>query len=180
MSTPYRHEHRLTNVIVRANLLVIRGLRREQHSDYSFCEKEISFSGFFFCEREIIVNACYVLICLGNGTKPNPSAKIRINIENAREIKEKDYLCGVIAKMAEQYGRKRQRHTKDATYLRRVIDKAIEAANAKGMKIDDHFNHAVDMVKLGSGSFRKVETFHLSRMACMIIAENADPRKALV
>ena len=64
--------------------------------------------------------------------------------------------------------------------FQRVIDKAIEAANAKGMKIDDHFNHVVEMVKLGSGSFRKVETFHLSRMACMIIAENADTRKVLV
>lgn len=61
-----------------------------------------------------------------------------------------------------------------------VIDKAIEAANAKGMKIDDHFNHVVEMIKLGKGAFRKVETFHLSRMACMIIAENADARKVLV
>ena len=64
--------------------------------------------------------------------------------------------------------------------FQRVIDKAIEAANAKGMKIDDHFNHVVEMVKLGSGSFRKVETFHLSRIACIIIAENADARKLLV
>lgn len=61
-----------------------------------------------------------------------------------------------------------------------VIDKAIEAANAKGMNIDDHFNQAVDMVKLGSGSFRKVNALHLSRMACTIIAENADNRKLLV
>ena len=48
------------------------------------------------------------------------------------------------------------------------------------MDIDDHFNHVVEMVKLGSGSFRKVEAFHLSRMACMIISENADSRKLLV
>lgn len=48
------------------------------------------------------------------------------------------------------------------------------------MKIDDHFNHAVDMVKLGSGSYLKVDTLHLSRMACMIIAQNADERKMLV
>ena len=61
-----------------------------------------------------------------------------------------------------------------------VIDKAITVAGEKGMNIDDHFNHAVEMAKLGSGSFRKVETFHLSRMACMIIAENADARKILV
>ena len=49
-----------------------------------------------------------------------------------------------------------------------VIDKAIKVACEKGMDIDDHFNLVVEMVKLGSGSFRKVEAFHLSRMACMI------------
>lgn len=61
-----------------------------------------------------------------------------------------------------------------------VIDKAIKVASEKGMNIDEHFNHVVEMVKLGSGSFRKVEAFHLSRMACMIISENADSRKLLV
>ena len=64
--------------------------------------------------------------------------------------------------------------------FQRVIDKAIEVANTKGMNTGDHFNQKVDMVKLGSGAFRKVEIFRLSRMACMIIAENADGKKALV
>lgn len=62
----------------------------------------------------------------------------------------------------------------------RVIDKAISAASKKGLKIDDHFNQAVDMVRLGSGAYRKVEVYHLSRLACMIIAENADGKKELV
>lgn len=48
------------------------------------------------------------------------------------------------------------------------------------MKIDDHFNQTVDMVKLGSGAYRKVNIFRLSRMSCMIIAENADGKKPLV
>ena len=48
------------------------------------------------------------------------------------------------------------------------------------MNIGDHFNQTVEMVKLGSGAFRKVETFRLSRIACMIIAENANGKKALV
>jgi len=61
-----------------------------------------------------------------------------------------------------------------------VINKAIAVANQKGMKIDDHFNQTVDMVKLGSGAYRKVNIFRLSRMACMIIAENADGKKPLV
>lgn len=55
-----------------------------------------------------------------------------------------------------------------------VIDKAIAVANDKGMKIDEHFNQSVDMVRVGGGAFRKVETLHLSRLACLIIAENAD------
>lgn len=61
-----------------------------------------------------------------------------------------------------------------------VINKAIAVANQKGMKIDDHINQTVDMVKLGSGAYRKVNIFRLSRMACMIIAENADGKKPLV
>ncbi len=64
--------------------------------------------------------------------------------------------------------------------FQRVIDKAIEIAGEKGMKLDDHFNQAVDMVRIGSGSSRKVNIYRLSRMACMIIAENADGRKMLV
>ena len=48
------------------------------------------------------------------------------------------------------------------------------------MNVDEHFNQAVDMVKIGNGSFRKVNIFRLSRMACMIIAENADGKKLLV
>ena len=38
----------------------------------------------------------------------------------------------------------------------------------------EHFNQVVEMVKLGSGTFREVDNFHLSRLACLIIAENAD------
>ena len=64
--------------------------------------------------------------------------------------------------------------------FQRVIDKAIKVAGEKGMNVDEHFNQAVDMVKIGNGSFRKVNIFRLSRMACMIIAENADNKKVLV
>lgn len=62
----------------------------------------------------------------------------------------------------------------------RVISKAIEVAKSKGMDLNDHFNQTVEMVRLGSGTFRKVENLHLSRMACMIVAENADSKKPQV
>lgn len=68
------------------------------------------------------------------------------------------------------------------TYYRftSVIKKAIAVAQAKSMNINDHFHLTVEMVKLGSGAFRNVENFHLSRMACLIVAENADSKKVLV
>ena len=62
----------------------------------------------------------------------------------------------------------------------RTIDKAIAIANTKGLNAAEHFNPMVEMVKLGSGAFRKVENIHLSRMACFIIAENADGKKPQV
>ncbi len=62
----------------------------------------------------------------------------------------------------------------------RILNKAIIVANGKGMKTADHFNQTVEMVKLGSGTYRKVENMHLSRMACLIIAENADGKKPQV
>ena len=62
----------------------------------------------------------------------------------------------------------------------RLLNKSIAIANAKGMNVADHFNQTVEMVKLGSGTFRKVENMHLSRMACLIIAENADGKKLQV
>ena len=62
----------------------------------------------------------------------------------------------------------------------RILNKAIIVANDKGMKTTDHFNQTVEMVKLGSSTFREVENMHLSRMACLIIAENADGKKPQV
>ena len=62
----------------------------------------------------------------------------------------------------------------------RIIDKAISIANNKGLDTAEHFNLMVEMVKLGSGAFRKVENIHLSRMACLIIAENSDSKKPQV
>ena len=62
----------------------------------------------------------------------------------------------------------------------RVLNNALHVAQDKGMSVGDHFNQTVEMVKLGSGTFRKVENWHLSRLACLIIAENADSKKPQV
>lgn len=62
----------------------------------------------------------------------------------------------------------------------RVLNKALNVAQNRGMDMGEHFNQVVEMVKLGSGTFREVDNFHLSRLACLIIAENADGKKTQV
>ena len=46
-----------------------------------------------------------------------------------------------------------------------------------GNNPDHHFAGVGKMVEIGSGSFRNVSDFHLSRFACYLIAQNGDPRK---
>ena len=62
----------------------------------------------------------------------------------------------------------------------RVLNKALKVAQDRCMDMGAHFNQVVEMVKLGSGTFREVDNFHLSRLACLIIAENADNKKPQV
>lgn len=62
-----------------------------------------------------------------------------------------------------------------------VIKKAKKSFNTSGLgannNINDHFRQAAKMVELGSGATREVEDYQLSRYACYLIAQNADPSK---
>ena len=62
----------------------------------------------------------------------------------------------------------------------RVLNKALQVAQDRGLDMAEHFNQVFEMVKLGSGTNRMVENFHLSRLACLIIAQNADKKKPQV
>lgn len=62
----------------------------------------------------------------------------------------------------------------------RVLNKALLVAQNRAMNINEHFNQVVEMAKVGSGTFRKVDNWHLTRLACLIIAENADSKKPQV
>jgi DNA-damage-inducible protein D len=46
--------------------------------------------------------------------------------------------------------------------------------------IDNHFEDVLDMVRIGSGAMRQVEDIKLSRYACYLIVQNADPAKNIV
>jgi len=61
-----------------------------------------------------------------------------------------------------------------------VINKAKIACENSGEDIHNHFVHMDEMVQIGSGAERPVETINLSRYACYIIVQNADPIKVVV
>ena len=61
-----------------------------------------------------------------------------------------------------------------------VIDKAKIACKNSGQKIEDHFVDINEMVTIGSGAERELDSVKLSRYACYLIVQNADPSKAIV
>jgi len=61
-----------------------------------------------------------------------------------------------------------------------VIAKARESCANSGHNVSDHFVDLTDMVPIGSGAQRPVEDGALSRYACYLIIQNADPGKPLV
>ena len=61
-----------------------------------------------------------------------------------------------------------------------VIAKAKLACFNSGQRIEDHFVGADEMVEIGSGAMRPLKTVFLSRYACYLIIQNADPRKKIV
>lgn len=61
-----------------------------------------------------------------------------------------------------------------------VIEKAKIACLNSGQKIEDHFEDILEMVGIGSGAERAVDSVRLSRYACYLIVQNADPNKTIV
>lgn len=61
-----------------------------------------------------------------------------------------------------------------------VIEKAKEACKNSNQVIHNHFVGVHEMVLLGSGAERSIDTVHLSRYACYLIIQNSDPSKVVV
>ena len=61
-----------------------------------------------------------------------------------------------------------------------VIEKAKEACENSGQVIHNHFVEANEMVEIGSGAKRAIDTIKLSRYACYLIIQNSDPSKEVV
>lgn len=61
-----------------------------------------------------------------------------------------------------------------------VINKAKEACLNSGNEVLDHFGDVTEMVIIGSGAQRPIDTIKLTRYACYLTVQNADPNKTIV
>jgi DNA-damage-inducible protein D len=68
----------------------------------------------------------------------------------------------------------------DYRNFEQVIQKARTACFNSGQRIDDHFVDVTEMIEIGKGGHRPVQTIYMSRYACYLIIQNADPRKEIV
>src|SRR5512136_229298 len=68
----------------------------------------------------------------------------------------------------------------DYRNFEQVIQKARLACFNSGQKPEDHFVDITEMVDIGSGAQRAIRTVFLSRYACYLIVQNADPGKEIV
>lgn len=66
-------------------------------------------------------------------------------------------------------------------HFKPVVEKAKEACLNSAQKVSDHFEDFLEMVEIGSGAKRPMEDgVKLSRYACYLIVQNADPSKEVV
>ncbi len=61
-----------------------------------------------------------------------------------------------------------------------VIEKAKLSCFNSGHHIEDHFVDVTEMIEIGKGGQRPVKTVLLSRYACYLAIQNADPKKEIV
>lgn len=61
-----------------------------------------------------------------------------------------------------------------------VIAKAEIACENSGFAASDHFRHVTKLITAGKGAQREIEDVYLSRYACYLIVQNADPEKPIV
>ncbi|MEA1915984.1 MAG: DNA damage-inducible protein D [Campylobacterota bacterium] len=62
----------------------------------------------------------------------------------------------------------------------KVIEKAKKACINSKYTLPEHIVEVNEMVRLGSGSNREIKSYKLSRYACYLVVQNADPSKPIV
>lgn len=101
----------------------------------------------------------------------NPNETVFEQIKRLDENKNEYWTARDLSKVLEY---SEYRHFKP------VIEKSKEACRNSGYKVSDHYEDILGMVSIGSGAEREVEDVKLSRYACYLIVQNADPSKEIV
>ena len=68
----------------------------------------------------------------------------------------------------------------DYRNFERGINKSITICEQNGNHYGEHFNTLTEMVQLGYGANRQVNTYRLSSLACLLISQNADKKTPFV
>jgi DNA-damage-inducible protein D len=68
----------------------------------------------------------------------------------------------------------------DYRNFEQVIGKARMACFNSGQRVEDHFVDITEMIEIGKGGQREIGVTLLSRYACYLIVQNADPAKEIV
>jgi len=61
-----------------------------------------------------------------------------------------------------------------------AVNRAKEACENSGQNLSDHFEDVLEMINLAKTAQRQVDSVKLSRYACYLIVQNADPSKEVV
>ncbi len=69
---------------------------------------------------------------------------------------------------------------KDYRNFETVLGKAKEACKNSGQSVEDHFGDVTDMIEVGKTASREISDTYLSRYACYLVVQNADPAKEIV
>lgn len=68
----------------------------------------------------------------------------------------------------------------DYRYFREVGNKAAKACTNSGLDWTEHFVVYNEMIPIGKGAERQVDSVKMSRYACYLAVQNADPSKTIV